>query len=71
MVTVADDGPGIAPEQREEIFRWGHRADTGTPGNGYGLATVRRLARAMGGEVTVSSAETDSGTTFVLELPRA
>jgi signal transduction histidine kinase len=66
-ITVSDDGPGIALDQQDLIFDWGHRGSTAAPGNGFGLATVRELTRAMGGDVTVTS-EPGGGTTFVLRL---
>lgn len=52
-ITVADDGPGIAPERIDEALgRGGRLADTG-PGAGLGLAIVRDIASACGGTVEI------------------
>lgn len=68
-VTVADQGRGIAVDDQERIFdkfeRLG-RDETG--GSGLGLYISRRLARAMGGDITVDSAP-GQGARFVLSLP--
>ncbi|MGS3582679.1 ATP-binding protein [Klebsiella pneumoniae] len=53
---VEDDGPGIAPEERERVFEPfvppSTPAGTGRPGGcGLGLAIVHSIAQAMGGEV--------------------
>ena len=68
-IAVSDQGPGIPPDEQERIFQWGHRASS-APGRGFGLATVRELARAMGGDVVVSS-RPGQGATFVLALRTA
>jgi len=58
-IDVDDDGPGIAPEQREEAFRPFHRLDTGrnlqAGGVGLGLAIARDIARAHGGDLLLST----------------
>jgi len=52
---VADDGPGVPPERRDEVFESGHTtSDTGT---GFGLAIVERIAEAHGWEVTLTESE--------------
>jgi signal transduction histidine kinase len=56
VVTIDDDGPGIAPALREAVFERGVRADEALPGSGLGLAIVRDLVRACGGEVTFADA---------------
>lgn len=52
---VEDDGPGIAPEERERVFepfvRLDPSRDRATGGCGLGLAIVHSIAQAMGGEV--------------------
>ena len=71
-VRVADTGIGIAPDKLEEMFEAFRQADTSTTrqfgGTGLGLAICRRLARAMGGDVTVDS-EQGRGSCFTLTLP--
>ena len=69
-VHVADDGEGISPEFREEIFAPYRRAHdrAGLPGSvGLGLAVSRRLARLMNGDLTYISE--DDSSTFALRLP--
>ncbi|SEJ37971.1 histidine kinase [Sphingomonas sp. OV641] len=66
---VADQGKGIALEDQERIFAKFERVDPGEPGgSGLGLYIARRLARAMGGDLTVDSAPGE-GARFVLSLP--
>ncbi len=58
---MADDGPGVPAEQREEVFERFVSLD-GRGGSGLGLPIARGLARAMGGELRCANG-------FVLELP--
>jgi signal transduction histidine kinase len=71
-VAVTDRGPGIANEAQERIFeRFERLEETRTQtGTGLGLYITRRLARAMGGDVSVSSVP-GAGSTFLLRLPVA
>jgi two-component system sensor histidine kinase BaeS len=66
QVDVADSGPGIAPEQRERIFRpfFSHDAQ----GTGLGLPIARELAVALGGRSEVDS-RPGAGSRFRLVLP--
>jgi signal transduction histidine kinase len=64
-IVVADDGPGVPPQDRERIFQ---RFVTTRPGgNGLGLTTSRDIAQAHGGSLRLVDAP--SGATFVVRLP--
>tara|TARA_R110000850_G_scaffold4312_26_gene19963 strand:- start:820 stop:2208 length:1389 start_codon:yes stop_codon:yes gene_type:complete len=68
-ISVSDQGAGIAAADQERIFEKFERLGrSGDGGSGLGLFISRRLARAMGGSLTVESA-TDEGSTFTLSLP--
>jgi signal transduction histidine kinase len=54
LLTVEDNGPGLPPEQREEVLRRGARLDESAPGSGLGLNIVDELARAYGGRLALS-----------------
>jgi signal transduction histidine kinase len=71
-VAVADDGPGIAPEDRKKIFERFAQGDSTqrvVGGTGIGLALVREAARLHGGDVALVS-ELGKGSTFTVRLPR-
>ena len=72
VVAVTDRGPGIAADAQERIFERFERLEETRKqtGTGLGLYITRRLARAMGGDVTVSSVP-GAGSTFLLRLPAA
>ena len=71
VVVVADQGKGIAPEDHTRVFDKFERVDPSEPGgSGLGLYISRRLARAMGGDITLDSAP-GQGARFVLTLPVA
>jgi signal transduction histidine kinase len=71
---VADTGVGIAKNDQERIFEEfeqvnaGPRTDSMQRGTGLGLPISRRLARLLGGELTVTS-ETGKGSTFTVWIP--
>jgi PAS domain S-box-containing protein len=73
-IEVIDTGAGIPAEKLEAIFepfvQLGRSLSSAHEGTGLGLAISRELARAMNGDLTVSSTE-GSGSTFRLTLPRA
>ena len=67
-ITVEDDGPGLAPEQREAALKRGERLDETKPGSGLGLAIVRETAAMYNGEVRLEAAAL-GGLRGVLHLP--
>jgi two-component system phosphate regulon sensor histidine kinase PhoR len=71
---IADDGPGIAPQQRERIFERFYRVDPGRSrelgGTGLGLSIVKHLVEAMDGRIGVD-AHAPTGALFWVELPAA
>jgi signal transduction histidine kinase len=67
VITVADEGTGIATDDLDDVFKAFYT--TKTEGTGLGLAVVRDLVRAHGGQVDLQS-ELGRGTTFSLSLPR-
>jgi nitrogen-specific signal transduction histidine kinase len=70
-ISVTDEGVGIPDEDREKIFNKFERLGrSGDGGSGLGLYISRRLARAMGGDLTVTAAE-QGGSKFTLTLPRS
>jgi signal transduction histidine kinase len=68
IVTVDDDGPGLAPAMRDAVLQRGVRADEAAPGSGLGLAIVRDLAELYGGRVALEQAP-EGGVRARLELP--
>jgi GAF domain-containing protein len=71
-LAVADTGIGLTAEQQAKLFQEFTQADSLTArrygGTGLGLALSRKLARMMGGDVTVTS-EADKGSVFTVRLP--
>ncbi|MBU3992103.1 MAG: HAMP domain-containing histidine kinase [Alphaproteobacteria bacterium] len=68
-VIVADQGPGLDPAQQTRVFEKFERLGrSGDGGSGLGLYISRRLARAMGGDLTVESAP-GQGARFILSVP--
>lgn len=72
-IVVEDTGEGIPAQHLERLFERFYRVDRARSremgGTGLGLAIVKHLARAHGGEVTVTS-ELGKGSVFTIELPR-
>jgi two-component system, OmpR family, sensor kinase len=67
-IRIGDDGPGLGALSPEDVFAPGVQGPDST-GAGLGLALARRLARGVGGDLTVGAS--DMGATFILELPRS
>nr|WP_306453241.1 ATP-binding protein [Microbacterium sp. SZ1] len=71
VLRVHDDGPGIDPSVRDELFARFARADTSrarqTGGTGLGLAIVKAIVEGHGGRITVDSEPGD--TTFTVRIP--
>jgi signal transduction histidine kinase/CheY-like chemotaxis protein len=71
-IAVADTGIGMTPEQQAKLFEEFTQADSSTArqygGTGLGLAITRKLARMMGGDVTLTS-EPGKGSVFTVRLP--
>ena len=71
-LSVSDTGIGMTPEQQAKLFEEFTQADASTAqrfgGTGLGLAITRKLARMMGGDVTVTS-EPGKGSEFTVRLP--
>lgn len=70
--TVADSGPGIPTEKREELFQIFTQLDNSTTrkyeGTGLGLILSKRLAQLMGGDVVLKESTVGQGSTFVVTI---
>jgi signal transduction histidine kinase len=73
-LTVADNGPGIPPEEQDRIFSRFHQVEKSFTGQvegwGLGLPFVKKVMNMHGGEVTLTS-RLGEGTTVTLILPRS
>ena len=71
-VTVADDGPGMPPEERQRAGERFFRGSQATlPGSGLGLAIVRSIAERHGGAVDIGSGPGERGLEVSITLPAA
>lgn len=71
VILFDDDGPGIPPQHREDVFqlfRTLHPKDA-EGGVGLGLAMTRRLLATSGGDIAIGDKENGRGTRFVIRLP--
>jgi two-component system sensor histidine kinase PilS (NtrC family) len=66
LITVADTGPGIPPDERRRIFQPFVSKKPG--GTGLGLAIAQRIVTAHGGRIDLESAP-DHGSRFTISLP--
>ena len=69
LLSVDDDGPGIAEDQRESVLERGTRLDEQVAGHGLGLGIARDIAAACGGSLRLEGSEL-GGLRVVVELPR-
>src|SRR5690606_8354081 len=71
-VTVDDDGPGIPPESREDVFKPFVRLDEArnldTSGTGLGLSIARDIARSHGGDIKLAESPM-GGLRVVVRVP--
>jgi two-component system OmpR family sensor kinase len=71
-LTVADDGPGIPPEDRERVFdRFYRGAGNDEPGSGLGLSIVKRIADAHGASIALDVPATGSGLVVTVRFAAA
>jgi len=71
-LTIEDDGPGIAPEQREKVFQRFYRIDdSDSDGCGLGLAIVREFAQSIDARVRLSTPAAGRGLAAEVEFRRA
>ncbi|WP_243295319.1 sensor histidine kinase [Geothrix mesophila] len=70
VLTLEDNGPGIAPADRARVFeRFCRLGSDDTPGCGLGLSIVQEVARALGAEVELSDPATGSGLVVTVAFP--
>ena len=70
VLSVEDNGPGIPAADRERVFERFYRVlGTGTEGCGLGLAIVREIAQAHGGDAVLASGANEAGTLVRITLP--
>ena len=69
-ISVTNDGPGLTPEEMEQVFTrfWRSDASRATSGSGVGLSLVKSIAKAHGGSVSVNSIPGQS-VCFTISLP--
>ncbi len=74
LFDIADDGPGIPPNQADIVFerftRLDHARNRASGGTGLGLAIVREIIERHGGQITIDTTHRP-GARFVMRLPRA
>ena len=66
---IRDNGPGIIKEQQDKVFETNTRLNYDVEGYGFGLATVKKIITAHGGNIWIDS-EVKDGSCFVFELPQ-
>ena len=75
VISITDDGPGIAPDAFEHLFETGfttkHEGSGETKGSGLGLGICRRILENHGGRLWAAPPKPGEGATFCMALPRA
>lgn len=70
VISVNDEGRGIAPEMREQVFEKFVRIDNEkSAGMGLGLSIARAIMEAQGGKIFITDGENGRGTKVMMELP--
>lgn len=73
LVEIEDSGLGISEENKAQLFKTFSQGDSSITrrfgGSGLGLALSRQLARALGGDLTLTKSQLGVGTTFALSIP--
>jgi C4-dicarboxylate-specific signal transduction histidine kinase len=68
-ITIADNGPGIPPELREQVFRPFFTTKP-APHNGVGLHLAREIVRSFGGAIHIATPQSGQGTEIIVSLPK-
>ncbi|NQV87614.1 MAG: GHKL domain-containing protein [Woeseiaceae bacterium] len=68
VLSVSDDGPGIPDDAAAILMQRGMRLDETTPGHGIGLAVVKDIARAYGGQLTIQKSKL-GGAKIIVSIP--
>ncbi|MEE8546566.1 MAG: ATP-binding protein, partial [bacterium] len=73
VVEISDEGPGIAPEDREVVFEKYRQLNRSSPerikGSGLGLTIVKRLMDLHHGEIQLDDRDSARGSKFILRFP--
>ncbi len=67
VLTVADDGPGIAPQQRSRLFQPFSPGDEAAAGSGLGLAICRAIVASAGGSLSLDDRRRGDGSVAGLD----
>ncbi len=65
-IRIEDDGPGMKPEQVEQLLKRGVRADEAMPGHGIGLSIVHNIVQAYRGSLKIEQSELGGVTVLVV-----
>ena len=71
IITVADDGPGIAPADRARVFDLFYTTKAPGSGTGLGLAVCKHLVATAGGAIEVGEGPNGRGAEFRVVIPNA